>query len=689
MEQSVLTLLNKSKIGYAIHEMIYDDNGNPIDYRFLGINQAGLDIMQTDERTIGKTVLEWSNYSSNMKAWIDRYGKVILENKIDKFEMYSEVLEKWFSVTASKIEDNKFACSYFDITSFVKMKDELENTSQQFEKILENTTDLILFLTPQLQIQYFNLKFCDFFEIDCSHLNKNITKNILEKMIHYDFLHHIQAVLDSDDQSKVIFHQHGEGQGFYEYVEWKATEIHDEKKEITGYLLVGHDVSAREKEKIALHKNLYLDSLTGLANKNYLVENFDDFINFEGSCLAGIFIDLDNFKMVNDLFGHDAGNEFLKLIAKKLQKVTNNDGIVVRLSGDEFFILINEIHERNEIIEFMDRLFLEFEEPFDYEECAAPIFVNFSAGISCYGEDANTITELLAHSDIAMYFAKQNGKNAYGFYNANQEKEVFESFFLLQDLINALRNQEFLAYYQPVIETSTMRVIEFEALGRWNHPLYGVLPARDFIDLTKISGRLGQFTEQVIKNVAEDMKNWHELGLSNINVSLNLAIEQLETKQFPSFIEKTFDGIDLSKVRIQITEEDLIQANEIVLLNLTKLRKMGLLISLNDFDLNHSAISKMEDVDFDVIKLDISFSHNISDSEYSKIVIDMMQRLVKAFGKECIVQGVETKEHFQIMNELDFHIMQGYYFSDAISSAQVANLIDPKTHSIIWKSDLK
>ncbi len=685
MENTLITLLNKSNIGFAIHEILYDEKNHPVDYRFLNINEAGLKIMNTDESTIGKTAMEWSQNPESLDPWLQRYSDVVQKDIVDHFEMFDEHLKKWFSVTACKTGENNFACSYYDITPFVKIKNKLEYTSNQFETILENTNDLILFLDHDMKIQYFNLHFCEFFEIDCANLNKNVTVSILEKMIRFDFLHYIQSVLENENHTKVINHPHTEGLVLYEYVEWKASEVFDDQKESIGFLLVGHDVSKREKEKIQLHKTLYLDSLTGLANKKYLLENFDQFKQNSLDCFAGVFIDLDNFKMVNDLFGHTAGNEFLKMISEKLQKVTKDNGIVVRLSGDEFFILLHEIHDKEKAIRFMDDLFKEFEEPFDYEECAAPVFVNFSAGISCYGEDAKTIQELISHADIAMYFAKQNGKNSYQFYDVDQEKEVFESFFLLQDLINALRNEEFIAYYQPVIETNSMQVIEFEGLGRWNHPLYGVLPARDFIGLMKLSGRLGQFTEQVMRRIAGDMKSWQEKGLKGIKVSLNLAIEQLENINFPMTIKEIFKDVDFSMLRVQITEDDVIEANDVVLKNLATLKKMGLLITLNDFDLNHLAVSKLQHFDFDVIKLDKSFSHNINDNEYSKIVIDMMQRLVKAFGKDCIVQGVETKEHFETMRELDFNIMQGYYFSDAISPDDLESRVRKNKDYIIWK----
>lgn len=683
MDDYLLTLLNQSGIGYAIHEMIYNEEGRAIDYRFLNVNRAGLTIMEADETVIGSTMMTWSRHSPAMIPWVDKYAEVVDTGEVISFEMYSEALERWFSVTACKVGEGKFASSFYDITEYVETKREADLALKQFENILKHTSDLVAFMNHDHSIQYMNDDFCDYFGVKCKDVVAENFFSLFPTQKREAVLGLYQSIIERDDRRQVVFNQ---GNEVYEYVEWQILEIFDAERKSIGYLLVGHDVTNQEKEKIELYKTLYLDSLTGLANKNYLIENFESLIRADVECLAGVFIDLDNFKLVNDLFGHDAGNEFLILIADRLTDLTDNRGVVVRLSGDEFFILINDLHTKEELTLFVESIFEEFSTPLSYEECSAPIFVNFSMGIACYPDDSKGVDELITHADIAMYSAKQNGKNNYKFYDESLEKEVFDSFYFLQDIINALRNEEFLAHYQPVLETNSMKVTEVEALGRWDHPIHGILPARRFIKLTKVSGYLGQFTNQVVQRVAEDMRAWQERGIDSINVSLNIAIQQLEKRSFAGLVEKTFEGIDFSRLRVQITEEDVVEANEVVLDNLKKLKAMGVLISLNDFNLNHAAISKLEDLNFDIIKLNKTFSHNINDNEYSKIVIEMMQRLVKAFDKECIVQGVETEEQYATMRELDFHVMQGYYFSDALSGEDFLNSVDFLDGTPFWKS---
>lgn len=419
--------------------------------------------------------------------------------------------------------------------------------------------------------------------------------------------------------------------------------------------------------KLAEDKIQYLafyDPLTNLPNRTLFSAIVNKSIldlnkNKDEKLLAILYMDLDKFKLINDTLGHATGDEFLQIISSRILKCICTNAVLSRLGGDEFALLI-KINNKDEIHALCKKITEVVKEPWcinGYE-----ISVTISIGIVLYPIDAEDINTLLKCADIAMYRAKEQGRNHYQFYNATLSTKAEEELCLESSLLNALRNKEFELYYQPQFDAKDKKLIGVEALIRWNHPELGILPPSKFISYAEDSDLIIPIGEWVIREACTQAKLWLEKDFQPIPISINLSFKQFQQKNLISKISSILKDTELSSeyLQIEITESMAMQNPEYTLKALHSLKSMGIKIALDDFGTGYSSLSYLKRFPIDKLKIDKSFIKDIGinkeDSEIVKIIISLAHKL----NITTIAEGVETEEHLNFLRGEDCDEIQGY-----------------------------
>lgn len=426
----------------------------------------------------------------------------------------------------------------------------------------------------------------------------------------------------------------------------------------------------RKKADEKLEYMANYDALTGVPNRILMFDRLAQSINQSkryNDKTAVMYLDLDDFKPINDKYGHDAGDVVLKKTANRLKRCVRDTDTVSRLGGDEFAILARGFHILNDLTELCKRLVDEIGKPIEHK---GHIFsVKASMGISVCPDDGSDAMLLLKMADTAMYSAKTTG-GSFLFYKHTMDENLSERYKLEEDIRYAISTNQFVLYYQPQIDLKTDKVTGVEALIRWNHPTLGMIYPDKFIPIAEDTGLIIDIGKWVIKTACEQNIFWHKEGLPSLNIAVNIAANEFQQHDFVDNIIHILSQtqMDPTFLEIEITERISIQDIETTMDILYKLNKVGVKISLDDFGTGYSSLSYLNRLPFNKIKIDKSFvmemQHNQDATVIVKTIVDMSHNL----NKIVIAEGIETEEHLKLLKELDCDEGQGYLFSKPISA---------------------
>jgi diguanylate cyclase (GGDEF)-like protein len=422
------------------------------------------------------------------------------------------------------------------------------------------------------------------------------------------------------------------------------------------------DIKKREKVEKELWENVYLDTLTGLGNRKKLYEDLEIRLerfkyNFEETSL--LFIDLDRFKLINDSLGHLVGDFVIQKTAESLSSMLAPHK-TYRLGGDEFVTVICGKHTQAELEDKVQNILEVFTKPFRYQE--HDIFTTMSIGISTVTSDHVLPDDLVSESDIAMYFAKQNGLK-YSFYTPTMKLRTQEIHELDTAIRLALENKEFTAYYQPIHNLKTMKLDSFEVLIRWFHPTKGNIPPSDFIPIAEKNGYIKDIGLFLFELVAREAQQILKIDPS-ITLSFNISAKQLNVFNINLFIQ-ILEKYHLppASVNMEITESILIESSAEVTNSLQLLKDTGISIHLDDFGTGYSSLSYLQTFPIDVLKIDRSFVSNVENRKIARAV----QIIADNIGIKTIAEGIETQTDFEEMKSNGCQYGQGYYFAKPMS----------------------
>ncbi len=454
--------------------------------------------------------------------------------------------------------------------------------------------------------------------------------------------------------------------------------IKNDNGKVTRFVSVFSDITQIKQSEEQLNFLAYHDSLTGLPNRLLFQDRLHQALSFaeRNDLLVGlIFLDLDRFKLINDTLGHDIGDLVLQEVTERLKCCIRESDTIARLGGDEFTIILPDVrHESNaakvakETLERMAKVFiLEGHE----------LFISASIGISIYPQDAMDQETLIKNADLAMYHAKDQGRNNYQSYNDTMATTSVHKLKIETSLRQALKRDEFVLYYQPQIDLSTGQVMAMEVLTYWNHQDGQILPG-DFIPLTEETSLILPIGEWILEKACIQNKAWQDKGLKEISIAVNLSVIQFQQDNLLEVIDKTLEetGLDPHFLELEITESVLIQKMEKTIYLLDELKKRGVQIAINDFGMGYSSFNYLKRLPIDKLKIDRSFIHHVSSDQDEAAITKAIISLGHDMNLQVIAVGLETKEQLDFLSQYSCDRAQGYYFSRPLLPEHLIDMLD-------------
>ena len=407
----------------------------------------------------------------------------------------------------------------------------------------------------------------------------------------------------------------------------------------------------------------YNDTLTGLPNRTMFTEQLSQVIadNPEDSMIAILFLDLDRFKLINDTFGHDAGDLLVKVVAERLQGCVRQGDVVSRFGGDEFTIILDRIKSYAVVKTIVAKIHQTLSRPFVF--LGKEMHVSSSIGISLYPNDGKDISTLLKNADIAMYRAKKRG-NSYEFYEPNMEDDVARRLGIESDLRGAVERNEMMLYYQPQQDLKTGELIGMEALVRWQHPKQGMMNPLEFISLAEETGQILELGEWVMRTACAQLKTWIDAGYPQIRVAVNLAARQLDNGDIVERVAATLmeTGLHPELLELEITESTIMENAEKVITTLDRLKTMGVQLAVDDFGTGYSSLSYLKRFPIDLLKIDRAFVSDISSNKVDADIVTTIITLAHSLNVKVIAEGVETEEQKALLKQEGCDLLQGYLY---------------------------
>jgi len=422
-------------------------------------------------------------------------------------------------------------------------------------------------------------------------------------------------------------------------------------------------------EQVVYKRMAYTDSLTGLSNRHAMNEYFRNTLLVNRK-LAVMFIDLDQFKYINDTLGHDIGDQLIQNMGERLRK---HKQLVFRIGGDEFLIVV-PYNEKTEVLKFVAQLLNEIRKPFVLGK--HQLEVTGSIGVSYAGEHGVTKDSLLKAADTAMYYAKNLGKNQFCEYNHDMEMKVIRRMEIEKGLREALTKKTFQVYYQPKWNISTNRPIGFEALLRYTHPSLGIIPPDEFIPIAEETGLILPITEWVLETACQDCYEWNLGSEDDLVVSVNLTSKIIESDRLYMMTKHALETTRLmpNLLELEITEQIMMNCGSFVGEQIEPLQNLGVKLSMDNFGSGYSFLGSLEQLQFQTLKIDKTYIEQY-ETPAKRAIVNSIVDLAKQLHIELIAEGVETESQLQFLKSAGCHLMQGFYFKKPMPVDEVGTWI--------------
>ncbi|WP_052130242.1 EAL domain-containing protein [Ureibacillus sinduriensis] len=454
--------------------------------------------------------------------------------------------------------------------------------------------------------------------------------------------------------------------------------------------IVAQSKSLEEKNQ-TIEYMAYHDGLTNLPNRR----KFHDVLlqtltkaKQSNETLGLMYLDLDRFKSVNDSLGHVIGDKLLQQVSKRLLSSVRKTDFVARIGGDEFIILLSN-SDREGCLEVAETLLDSFKEPFYID--SFEFYMTTCIGLSIFPYDAEDSSTLMKNADAALYLAKEQGKNRYKVYHSGMNMESYRKFLMQHELRRAIELDQFSLVYQPRIDLQTGKVVNAEALIRWNHPEWGIVRPDVFIPIAEESNFIYEIDKWVLKTVCTQLNCWKE-QLPSLKISVNFNAQHFLQRNLVEHLREILEAskVDPSLLEIEVTETALLHNEEIVKSSLEKIKKLNINIALDDYGTGYSSINYLREFPFDTIKIDKSYIQEITDPQKnSRIIVESIITLIKNLNFRVIAEGVETEDQLNLLKKMQCDEIQGYYYSQPLSPGEFVQYAKRKNHENINTVPLK
>ncbi|ALP63959.1 MULTISPECIES: sensor domain-containing protein [Paraburkholderia] len=485
-----------------------------------------------------------------------------------------------------------------------------------------------------------------------------------------------QALAANREVSAVLRNYRKDGVLFWNQL--YIAPVPDANGQTTHHIAVINDVTALIRYQEQLEYQANYDSLTRLPNRNLLRDRLQHALivaqrHHKG--VAVVFIDLDGFKNVNDSLGHSVGDRLLSVVADRLARCARASDTVARHGGDEFVIVMKDTVDEQSLIAWMERVRASISEPVWLD--GTELYVGCSMGASLFPQDGDDAETLMKKADLAMYRAKDMGRNTFQFYQPEMNVSAGARLNLERRLRRALRDNEFLLHYQPQVDIETGQVVGMEALVRWSDPEVGLIPPSQFIPVAEESGLIGPLSEWVLREACRQNKAWQDEGLPPARVSVNLSARQFQQRDIAKLVMQVLEetGLDPQYLELELTESTIMRNAEEAVSMLNELHALGIGLAIDDFGTGYSSLSYLKRFPVDRLKIDRSFVSDIGESSDDETITSAIIALAHSLNLQVIAEGVETSTQLDFLKERACDEMQGYFFAKPLPHEAIPGML--------------
>ncbi len=445
---------------------------------------------------------------------------------------------------------------------------------------------------------------------------------------------------------------------------------------------ISTDITQRKLAEEKILHQAHFDALTKLPNRFLALDRLAQMLNEADrnhDKVAILFLDLDDFKKINDSLGHESGDKLLVESAQRLNHLIRSYDTVGRLGGDEFIVLLRGLDQAGDAQPVVEALLHKFRQPFNIDN--RELFLTISVGIAVYPDDADNASTLLRNADAAMYQAKALGRNNYSYFTATMNRDIARRLALEEQIRGALERDEFEVYYQIQIDIKTNKIIGAEALLRWRNLVLGNVSPDEFIPIAEQTGLIVSLGQFVLNEALQTIKQWQQQSGDKLRIAVNLSPRQFRDPELVGFIEQALiaASVAASSLELEITEGVLMSGHAYIDEALASLSKLGIILSMDDFGTGYSSLSYLRTYPFNVLKIDRCFVGGITNDHADKELVNATISMSHALGLSVVAEGVETRQQYKMLQKLGCDIAQGYLFSKPIPKADLFALINKFT----------
>lgn len=585
----------------------------------------------------------------------------------------------WESATISAVKD-----LLGEITHFVAVKEDIterRSTEEQLRMnaaVFETTNEGIMITTPDARIISVNPAFSDITGYTAEEVMGKTPQILQSGKQKESFYREMWQTLEQEGcWSGEVWNKRRNGSVYPQWLSIAAVRGSDGQLE--QYVAVFSDMTQRKDDEDKIRHQANFDALTSLPNRIMLKRELARILQLcdhSGHSCALLFIDLDRFKAVNDTLGHSVGDEMLQQVSLRLVSVIRETDLLTRFGGDEFVIVLQNIADPEDAAQTAQRVIKVLSPPFQLT--GRSLYIGASVGISCYPSDASSGDSMLRNADMAMYLAKDRGRNQYQFFNAEMREHVKNKTDLEQALRLALERNEFELYYQPICNLKRRKVVAVEALIRWHQPDKGLIGPGEFIPLAEETGLIQPIGLWVLQRSCEQLQQWQELGIDDLHMSVNVSSNQrhlgFNAQVAEKIIHKT--GADPRKLVFEITESMFLDSSDEAVTWLNQFKALGAQLAIDDFGTGYSSLSYLKQFPIDKLKIDRAFVRDLPDNKEDASLVSAIIAMSQSLNLELVAEGVETPEQLQYLYELNCANIQGFLLSKPVTAEQLPGVIE-------------
>ena len=654
---------------------------DPTDWRFTYVGPQAIDLLGYPLDTWYEAGFWEEHVHADDREWAASYCREFVERgEHHEFEYRMIAADGrivWIldsvSVVTNAAGTTTLQGFMFDVTERIAAEEKVRKLSQA----VEQSPASIIITDADGIIEYVNPKFTS---VTGYHAKEVLGKspNILKSGRMPDGLYEQmwKSIAAGREWQGELYNRKKNGQLYWEHS--SISPIRGHNGSITHYLAVKEDISVRKEYEQRLLRQANYDDLTGLPNRVLALDRLSQSLlrsKREHGMVALLFVDLDQFKNVNDTQGHEAGDRLLIQAAERLRECVRDGDTIARLGGDEFLVILPTVDAVSDAEVVAEKVLIAFSHSFALD--GKEFFITASIGITLYPMDGGDPQTLLRNADAAMYQAKESGRNTYRFFTREMNERAVMRLEMESYLRRALERNELSVFFQPLVDLGSGQVIGGESLLRWQSPVLGSVPAEQFVPLAEESGLIVPIGEWVLKTVCQQAKAWQAPGQPPLRVSVNVSSRQFREPNFANFVANCLQeaGLPADYLELEITEHLLLEDIAETHRQLNELGAMGIGLTIDDFGTGYSSLSYLKRFPFDRLKIDRAFVRDVTTDEEDAALASAIIAMAHSLGLKVIGEGVETGEQLQFLRSHGCDMCQGYYFSHPVSFDEFSQVL--------------